>query len=302
MISFIVAIRSKKMLDMLVEIGNVEIFVPFLCDAHNGIVNIITGKKHDFIKEAIKKSRGEKIVYVGGEVEKNVLEKIIKSNSDIAFVKSKKRCRFWKSFFRMFIPQIRNFEEVLSPLFSVKKDVLNNVDFGNSSNPFPSIISQAEYKNFEVIDADIKNIVCKGNFRYLLYETRRNGELYRLIKFSISGITSVIASEVLLWFLLMIKMNLIVAGLASIEFSILWSFIINDIWTFYDRRKKGIIPFTKRLMKYNGLSLIGLIINAIILIILNKFFGVEPLTANLIGMAVAFIWNFSSNNMWTWLI
>ena len=77
-------------------------------------------------------------------------------------------------------------------------------------------------------------------------------------------------------------------------------FIWNEVWTFHDRGKEGVKEFFKRMGKFNLVSIIGLILNVAILMFLNKVFGIYPLTANIVGIAVAFIWNFAANNLWTW--
>ncbi len=303
MISFIVTVKDKKILDAILEMElDKEIFVAYDGMASNEFVKVVETDLGRFIENSLGMCQGEKIVYVGAEIDEKTLEKIVKSSADIACIQRNKRHGLWKFLFHTFIPKTRKFKDPLSPVFSFKREVIGNSISNIITNPFPEIVTHARYKTMEIINYGKIDDSCMGKFRYLLYESKRNGELHRLLKFSIAGITSVIASEILLWFLLIIKIDLIIAGLASIELSILWSFVINDIWTFFDRRKKGILSFITRLIKYNALSIIGLIINVIILIVLSKFFGIGPLTANLIGMGVAFIWNFASNNAWTWLI
>ncbi|RLF54543.1 MAG: hypothetical protein DRN37_10125 [Thermoplasmata archaeon] len=56
----------------------------------------------------------------------------------------------------------------------------------------------------------------------------------------------------------------------------------------------------KRMGKYNFASIIGLLINFFFLISLTQLLGMNPLKANIVGIAAAFIWNFLAHNLWTW--
>ena len=56
---------------------------------------------------------------------------------------------------------------------------------------------------------------------------------------------------------------------------------------------------THRAMLYGSINSGGLLINWLILISLERM-GLNYLVANLIGAAVAAVWNFSLNNALTW--
>jgi dolichol-phosphate mannosyltransferase len=95
-------------------------------------------------------------------------------------------------------------------------------------------------------------------------------------------------------------MVLLVASMIAIEVSIIWNFLLNEAWTFRDRGDCGIVAFFKRMGLFNLISIIGLGLNVSLLLFLHHIFGMHPLTANIVGIAAAFIWNFSANNLWTW--
>ncbi len=105
-----------------------------------------------------------------------------------------------------------------------------------------------------------------------------------------------------LLFLLAEKARLPYLGAAAIaiETSILTNFTFNSLFTFRERNTPGIKAFFGRMLKFNVVSLAGLGINLGILGLFTEVFHIHYLTSNLIGIAVAFIWNYLLNTWWTW--
>ena len=81
---------------------------------------------------------------------------------------------------------------------------------------------------------------------------------------------------------------------------IISNFLLNDFFTFPDRRSKGAGHFFKRLFKFNLVSLAGLGLNMAVLWLLTSVFGIYYLVSNLCGIAVATLWNYLVNLFWTW--
>src|ERR1035437_1531207 len=74
------------------------------------------------------------------------------------------------------------------------------------------------------------------------------------IKFSVVGVTGIIVNEGLLIVLQSRGVYFLYAGIVAIEISILTNFVMNDLWTFRDRRSGH---FAVRLTKFNVLMLAG---------------------------------------------
>ena len=91
-----------------------------------------------------------------------------------------------------------------------------------------------------------------------------------------------------------------VSAVIAIETSILTNFILNNLFTFADRGESGTKSFFNRLLKFNAASLVGLAVNVGALLVLKEFFGVYYILANLVGIALATLWNYLVNNWWTW--
>src|SRR5271170_4554646 len=106
------------------------------------------------------------------------------------------------------------------------------------------------------------------------------------IKFSIVGLVGVGVNEGLLSLLTRIMgVYLLAAGAIAIEISILSNFVLNDLWTFRDRRSGNA---GSRLVKFNLLMLAGLVVNLAVLYAGTAYFGIVPEVANLIGIGAAF--------------
>jgi dolichol-phosphate mannosyltransferase len=104
---------------------------------------------------------------------------------------------------------------------------------------------------------------------------------------------------------------------ASVELSILSNFLLNDLWTFADRRHRN--PWYTRLGRFHVVSLIGFGVNFGVFAGVNlwlaateneiigvlrlgplDFGNVDDLVAAALGIGLAMTWNFLGNLLWTW--
>ena len=88
------------------------------------------------------------------------------------------------------------------------------------------------------------------------------------------------------------------ASAVAIEVSIISNFILNDLWTFRDRRHGHAAT---RLLKFNGLMLISLVVNLLILYAGTAFFGVNYAISNSVGIAVAFLVRYWLSVKYAWI-
>ena len=86
----------------------------------------------------------------------------------------------------------------------------------------------------------------------------------------------------------------------SIETSIITNFILNNFFTFSDRNVGGFGGFFKRLVHFNLICIIGGLIQIGVANLFAVVFGVNDLIAVLIGIVIAFFWNYLLNNYLTW--
>jgi len=130
---------------------------------------------------------------------------------------------------------------------------------------------------------------------------RRKGELTRFVKFCLVGASGVLVNMGLLWLLTeSAGLFYLISATISIESSIISNFLLNDLFTFPDRRARGVKNLLHRLLKFNIVSLGGLGLNMAVLWLLTSILGVYYLLSNLCGIALATLWNYIVNFWWTW--
>jgi len=136
---------------------------------------------------------------------------------------------------------------------------------------------------------------------------RRSGEIVRFIKFILVGGSGVIVNEgtrfLLTRFAGLAYPRDVIAVPIGIEVSVITNFLLNYYFTFADCRGKGAKSFFGKLVKFNLISLLGASVQYGIYLGLTRVAGWEApydILANLIGIAVAMLWNFFANNWLTW--
>ena len=120
----------------------------------------------------------------------------------------------------------------------------------------------------------------------------------KFIKFNVVGLSGVLVNEGLLLTLVYEGVYYLRADAVAIEAAILSNFFLNDYWTFRDRRHGHIIV---RLLKFNALMVVGLVVNLVILYALTAYLGVNYAVSNLFGIAVAFLLRYWLSVRFTWI-
>ncbi len=121
----------------------------------------------------------------------------------------------------------------------------------------------------------------------------------RFIKFAFVGLSGVFVNSGLLWLLVeFTHLPFYLCSLLAIETSIITNFLLNDNWTWKDRRTS---PWVQRLFRYNVTTAFSSIfINITVLLLLKEWVGVPYLLANLVGIGCGVIFNFLVNSVWTY--
>lgn len=115
-------------------------------------------------------------------------------------------------------------------------------------------------------------------------------------RFGIVGLSGIVVNEGLLaLFTKVFLWPVGVAGALAIEISIITNFLLNNYWTWRTSRDKS---FLIRLLRYHSVAIISGLVNYAILLFLSGL-GMEPLIANLFGIAVGTVINFFLNHYWT---
>ncbi len=125
---------------------------------------------------------------------------------------------------------------------------------------------------------------------------RQRADLRRLSKFLVVGGTGVLVNSLALLILFQwAHLPLVVASALSAELGIVNNFWWNDRWTFR-RTQLSLLRFAQ----FNLVSLAGLVITTCALWVLVRHLGLYYLAANLVSIALATVWNFTANSLWTW--
>ncbi|MGB2885154.1 MAG: glycosyltransferase family 2 protein, partial [Dehalococcoidia bacterium] len=127
------------------------------------------------------------------------------------------------------------------------------------------------------------------------------GKIKRFIKFCIVGASGFCVNLGLLAiFVEVVGMHKVWAQIPSYQISILTNFMFNDFWTFSDRRTPGLKSFLIRAVKFNMVSQVGWGINISVYYVALNVAGIYYIVSQIIAIAVAMMWNFFSNLIWTW--
>jgi len=118
------------------------------------------------------------------------------------------------------------------------------------------------------------------------------------IKFGVVGAIGIAVNEGLLVLIQSMGVYFLYAGAIAIEISILSNFILNDLWTFRDRRSGNAAA---RLVKFNVLMLAGLVVNLAVLDLGTAYFGMASAVANLVGIAAAFFLRYALSVKYAWM-
>lgn len=212
----------------------------------------------------------------------------------------------------IFLPASRIVKDPMSGFFMIKREVIEGIEL----NPIGykillEIIAKGKYERIE--EEPIKfskrekgksSLNLNNQIKYLRHLIRlswETEEIHRMIKFAIVGLTGIFVNIGILWILTEFAgFYYLLSAIFSIEASIISNFLLNDFWTFVDRRKKGFKEWLKRMGKFNLISSPAFPMQMGVMGMLYEFFGVYYIIAAFIGILAVFIWNFVANSLWTW--
>lgn len=120
----------------------------------------------------------------------------------------------------------------------------------------------------------------------------------RFLKFGLVGGSGVLVNMGMLYILSdLAGMILWASGALAIELSILTNFLLNNFWTWSDRRHT---PFFHRLVKYHVSAAVAAFgVNWTLLMFLTKVVGLHFMLSNLIGIMAGLLVNFILSEHWT---
>jgi dolichol-phosphate mannosyltransferase len=219
---------------------------------------------------------------------------------------------------RLLFPEI---QDPVSGFFAVKKSVVEHASLRPKGYKILlEILGKGNWKKVREIPFEFVNratgssklkgqtiieyaeqVIDNARFSWNHHESAVWQEWMKLFRFGIVGLSGIIVNEgVLIYLKQYDRFSLPVASIVAIELSILSNFIWNDLWTFRSDQEHALSRWWQRLLSFQVVSIGGAIINFVILNILATLLGIDYRVANIIGILVAFAWNFWVNRRFTW--
>jgi len=258
----------------------------------------ITAKLLEAIENGADMAVGSRYVKGGGVPNWSLLRRIISKGASMLG--------------HIFLPDTRKVKDPMSGLYMFRRECIEGIVFKPIGYKIlMEMLVMGNFKNvvevpfiFEDRSSGRSKMKARQQIEYLhhiLSLMKRKGELLRLMKFIGVGLSGVIVNEGILWLLTDIAgIKYYISSPFAIEASIISNFILNNRFTFGDRRIARNGNFFVRLLKFNVTCIIGALIQYGLLILFTHVFGVNYLISNLIGIVVAFVWNYVLSLTWTW--
>jgi len=134
----------------------------------------------------------------------------------------------------------------------------------------------------------------------------RHPGLVRFARFGVVGASGVLVNMGVFWVGTVVvfaglteSSRNVLAGALAVVVSILTNFLLNDAWTWRDRRRGGRRGWWQRLAKYVAVATIAGGVQVGVLWLLSIPLGVHELIANFVGIGAGVGINFVVNNVWT---
>ncbi len=136
---------------------------------------------------------------------------------------------------------------------------------------------------------------------------RLHPPLMRFLRFGLVGLSGVFVDMAVLFLLSdpsTLGWGLTRSKIIAAEVAIFNNFCWNDLWTFGDisRNQKSWQQRLKRLLKFNLVCLVGLILNVLLLNLFFNVWGINRYLANLFAIALVTLWNFWINLKLSWRV
>lgn len=216
---------------------------------------------------------------------------------------------------KLLVPKVAGVQDIQSGFFAMKKSVIQGVEL--KPRGYKILLEILAMGNYNVVkevpyefgkrEYGTSKLGATTVFSYLYHImtlTFREKESRRLVKFVVSGVVGIAFSVGLLWFMTSVMgIFYLMSGAISKEIGIIFAFALSEFWVFNDRigqsmrTAKGAIS---RLLKFNANRLLSIVIVTACMGIFTEFFGLNYIVSNMIGIGVAFPFNYvvSNRNIW----
>lgn len=126
---------------------------------------------------------------------------------------------------------------------------------------------------------------------------RKKEDLIQFLKFIIIGVINTFVNLFVFYvFMEIIGVYYMASAVIAFMFAVTNSFILNKTWTFQEHLG---YKTSSKYFKFIIISIIALIFNLILLYVLVEYFAVSPMIAQISGVFLNLLINFSGNKLWT---
>ena len=214
-------------------------------------------------------------------------------------------------FVRTLFRGVRDVTDVQAGFFAFRKDVVTRANLNPvGDNILLEILVQGNYDSVSEVKYDAGKRDAserEGRANIKAYDLRhlsslfwRSGEFHRFLKFCAVGAVGAVLNLVVLYSLTELGMFYLLSGFIAIEAAVLSNFFLNRAWTFRDTGTRGLRSVLTALYRDHAVRFVGIVLDLVILGLLTSVFGLYYLTSQVIGIAVAMLWNYGGNQWWTW--
>jgi dolichol-phosphate mannosyltransferase len=212
---------------------------------------------------------------------------------------------------RTLFRELRNVRDVDSGFFVMRKNVVAHANLNPVGDKILlEILVQGDYTTVSELgysshrrEAGVSKLRARDTIDYVRHMSglfRRSGEFHRFLKFAAVGAVGAVLNLAVLYALTELGVFYLISGLVGIEAGLLSNFFLNRSWTFKDRQARGLGYVLTALYRDHAVRFFGIVLNLVILWLLTSVFGLYYLTSQVIGIAVAMLWNYGGNQWWTW--
>ncbi len=212
----------------------------------------------------------------------------------------------------LFLPRTRGIQDPMAGFFMLRRSVVQGAKLQPTGYKILleiliegkfNKVSEVPYM-FKVREKGESKLKAKTQIDYLkhLYSLmKRSGELIRFIKFAVVGGSGVLVNLGIYSLLTrLLYMNIYAAQAIAFEASVISNFLLNNFFTFADRKANRASSLLTKFIKFNIISLAGYGIQAASLWLFHSVIGWNDIVANGIGIIIATLWNYLLNMWWTW--
>jgi dolichol-phosphate mannosyltransferase len=127
-------------------------------------------------------------------------------------------------------------------------------------------------------------------------------KLSRITRFALVGASGIAVNLSVMYAALKTLGLVDAASVAGIEASILWNFLLHELWTFRYKLSGGLAGVARRLIAYHYSALNGVIIMYGTMRALYTLAGLNPILAQFIGILLGFLANYAMSRGLVWRI